>query len=174
MSKTETPILVIIDMQPEFSASQNKVLLSNLCREIRRFKAKGWPILVVEYSYHGRNNLMPNWFRTDRRLIRVIGDYDKAWFVVKARDDGSKEVERAIRHIPLYCLQSIPVLYIAGVSASACVRATVQGLGRNMPNATINVIADCCGDWGDRMTFLEREPLNFPANVVLQRQEAMT
>jgi len=36
------------------------------------------------------------------------------------------------------------------------------------------VIADCCGDWGNRMTFLERDPVGFPANAVLQRQEVST
>ena len=65
--------------------------------------------------------------------------------------------------------QEYPALYITGVNASACVGSTVRGLGRKMPDATINVIADCCGDWGNRMTFLEREPSDFPANAVLQR-----
>ncbi len=162
------PILVVIDMQPTFSASQNKQLIENLVKEIDRFKSRNWPILVVEYDWGGSECPQPADYRTDYRIALALGTYYKAWYIKKSTDDGGKEVAKFARN--RYGTCDGAVFHVTGVNASACVIATIRGLGTELPNSKIVALSDCCADWGGHFTYLDTPPCEYPPNAVFMRQ----
>jgi nicotinamidase-related amidase len=128
--------LVVIDMQPYFSASQNESTIGAVERQILRAIACRRPILIVEYEDCGE---------TDRRLMRHLeGKYELYQVVPKRSTDGSQEVARACRWMgfPRQHFQ------VCGVNTDACVRATVSGLAYRLPGALVEVIKEACNTEG--------------------------
>lgn len=131
-------VLLIVDMQPEFSAANGKRVLNNCKRELRKAMIENASIIFLEYDGCGTTN-------TD--LVDLVDGYNKVWFETKGDDDGSEEAEFVIRSHRC----SKTVIKVCGVNTDCCVRYTVQGLTARFTRATIDVISDACASDYDHM-----------------------
>jgi len=124
---------IIVDMQPMFPASDSPSVQKACIREINKAMRDSAPIVFVEFDSHGH---------TLENLTDVVhkAKYTKVWFVIKDQDDGSKEITELLRknHCPTNQLR------VMGINSDYCVRATVEGFHRELPNARIQVIGDAC------------------------------
>ena len=100
-------------------------------QEILRFRQNSDPIIFLEFK-----NENP----TIESLSELVQGYSKAHFVIKNSCDGSQE-------ILAQCQKSqyqIENLYITGISISACVSGTIEGLLRRNPSLKVNLITNGC------------------------------
>lgn len=119
--------LVIIDMQPMFTASKNKKLISNICREIQLSKRNNWPIILVRYSGCGK---------ITSTISKALKNYQNIKCVTKDADNGSKEVIRTLKKVT-----KSKNLRLVGVNTNACVAQTAAGLSYTYKVTLVN---DCC------------------------------
>ncbi len=130
--------LVIVDMQPEFPAVKLP-LVRSVVRKIRLAKMLGYGIVVVEYGEENNFNNQPvtdtHWL-IEKELI----PYKKKAYVVKHIDDGSPQTVEAIERLGFNRRH----VYVCGVNTCACVYATVGGLAKRLPAASIYIQADAC------------------------------
>lgn len=119
--------LVIVDMQDNFATSGCERTINGCKREINRSIKKKEPIILLEHTVR-------NYGRTLYDLRTMVHKYDKAFFVEKLLDDGSKEVIETCKE------KELPFKFrICGVNARYCVRETVCGLGVQYP---VSVVCD--------------------------------
>lgn len=145
------PTLLVIDMQPHFKASQRRWLIKNVSDEIRDAMKVRDRIVFLEYtSIPGKPGVMVK-NTTDRRLIKILGDYDNALVVHKQQDDGSVEVAKLIESLDGNHPGAIREKFrVVGVNTGACVASTVNGMAERMPKAKIVVVGKACNEgYGD-------------------------
>lgn len=131
--------LVVIDMQPAFSAT--KKVLRPVVNEVKRAIRQETPILLVEL-----HNGIDNFGTTHENIAKLVEDYPHAKFVSKPRNDGSSQIARALDET--WGLGGEVSLQVCGVNTRACVRETVEGL--RMEGYDITVLAEACADGNDR------------------------
>lgn len=121
-------VLVVVDMQPRFDASNDERVLQRNERAILEALEADVPIVVLEYKWYGK---------THKRLMDLI---KKGRYVVKKKDsdDGSFEVNQAICRLKI----EPKVLFITGVNANACVESTFQGLAET--GFVVKVLSGAC------------------------------
>lgn len=139
--KESGPILLVIDMQPNFVASNNIRLIANCAREIRRAIRAGNRIVFVEYLGEGK---------THRPLVQLVHEYDdydtelyrypRYTVVGKTEDDGSAVI---YEHLKTLKRRGPYTFTVIGVNTDACVRKTVLGLTKRR-GTVINVIKNAC------------------------------
>ncbi len=145
-------VLTIIDMQPRFPSSQNNDTIAGVLRLIAKAIERNWPVIVVEFYAHGP---------TDERITEALRDYPLCVREFKRDEDGSEEIwEACVEH-------ELPGsrFVICGVNTHACVKDTVFGMARLMPDSAIEIIQDACNcdtGWGWDRFVLPNE------NVVLR------
>jgi len=123
--------LIIIDMQPEFGASQNPIVLRNVYREIRAAKKRNAGILVVEFVGVGK---------TDKRIMDKLHGYGR-WRTIRKRNcDGSDEILRALWRFRF----NKESLRITGVNTDQCVAQTVNSLSDILQDSDIALVVDAC------------------------------
>lgn len=139
--KESGPILLVIDMQPKFRASNNLRCLNNCAREIRKAIRNGNRIIFVEYNGEGTTHAPLI------QLVKKVDDYGyllsyypKYSLVGKTDDDGSQEIINHLRSMKRYGPYSF---IVCGVNTDACVRKTVHGLAARR-GVTITVVKDAC------------------------------
>lgn len=139
-------VLVIVDMQPAFSACNDERTIKNVQREIRAVKKAGGWIVVLEYK---------NLDSTHHRIRRSIAKYDKVDYFIKDMDDGSQWVEQALN---CWGVPTNTEIRLVGINYGACVQETAFGLIENVPAELIQVVEDACNQpphweeeytWGD-------------------------
>jgi len=130
--------LVLVDMQPYFSAANSRRVRDNCKREIEKAMERRAAIIFVEF-----NNCGP----TVKSLIKMTDDYDRRFFAYKDMDDGSAEVAEVIHNNKL----ANKKLKVCGVNTDCCVRSTVQGLSSRLPKADIQVIGNACNTVGNHL-----------------------
>lgn len=135
--------LVVVDMQPYFSAANSRSVIKNCKREIEAAMLKRAAIIIVEF-----NNCGPS----VKSLLNLVDGYDRLHFAHKDTDDGSAEVEKIIKDEGLAAKQ----LKVCGVNTDCCVQSTVRGLTARLPNATIEVIGDACNSDFNHLVGLDR------------------
>lgn len=125
------PTLVIVDMQPVFSASTNPDTVIAVTNEILMAKQNNFPIMIVEYERSGR---------THSGFDTILRGYRHKARIKKADDDGSQEIVRALlrRKFPQSHLR------ICGVNTDACVSDTVYGLLLKLHTTRIDVVKRAC------------------------------
>lgn len=126
-------VLVVIDMQPGYKASQDAITQYFVEQEIIRARERNQPIVVVEFDPHEMGHTYP-------RLLRHIEGYSRAVVITKRGDDGSKELHEAlVRHgFSVYSLR------LCGVNSDACVLETIQGFVVRVPSCRVTVPQDAC------------------------------
>ena len=145
-------VLTIIDMQSRFPSSQNNDTIAGVLRLIAKAIERNWPVILVEFYAHGP---------TDERITDALNGYAGLVCEVKRNEDGSEEIwESCVEH-------ELPGsrFVICGVNTHACVKDTVFGMARLMPDSVIEIIQDACNcdtGWGWDRFLLPNE------NVVLR------
>lgn len=157
--------LVIIDMQPEFEASNSFITINACKREILKSKSKDEPILFVEYAddYEWSETYCEVTSPTHACLTELALGYKKAQFVSKMDSDGSNEVVDVINS------NKLPnTLRICGVNADCCVSDTVVGINSKL-DCKIHLIADAINNYSvmDTLSSIEhrREVLVYLQNI---------
>lgn len=145
-------VLTIIDMQPRFPSSQDANTIAGVLRLIAKAIERNWPVILVEFYAHGP---------TDERITNALDGYAGLVREFKFNEDGSEEIWEACVEHELPGSRFI----VCGVNTHACVKDTVFGMARLMPDSAIEVVKDACNcdtgwDW-DRF-YLPNE------NVVLR------
>lgn len=145
-------VLTIIDMQARFPSSQNTDTIAAVLRLIAKAIERNWPVILVEFYAHGP---------TDERITDALTGYAGLVREFKYNEDGSEEIwEACVEH-------ELPGsrFVICGVNTHACVKDTVFGMARLMPDTAIEIIQDACNcdtGWGWDRFVLPNE------NVVLR------
>ncbi len=124
-------VLVIIDMQARFKSSQNSATIAGVLRLIAYAIARHCPVIVIEFYAHGP---------TDERIMNMLRNYDRCIVEFKFTEDGSEELwEACVEH-------ELPGsrFVVCGVNTHACVKETVNGMARLMPDSAIEVVKDAC------------------------------
>jgi len=148
------PMLLVIDMQARFGASDHDWLKKNVAREIRDAKLAGWGIMFLEYSRGCDQGGVLLKDRTYGCLTRLVARYDHAITVHKEKDDGSAKVISAAQDwwSNAWATQHIDGgIRVVGVNTEACVAGTVNGISKAEPNIEITVVGDACN--GERPNF---------------------
>lgn len=125
-------VLIIIDMQVEFEASNDERTLKAIKREIVRSMGRGEWIFFVEFE--NRGDTQP--FLTD-----LVATYDKITYLIKNQNDGSDEI---INELDYLNIPDKTPLYICGINTQFCVAETVEGMRYNLNENPITVICDGC------------------------------
>jgi len=123
--------LVVVDMQPNFSASNGRRVRKNCLREIKRAMKDGAHIIFLEYIGHGV---------TLPELMKPVNDYQYYCVKSKSDDDGSAEVQEAVFEKGFM----IGRFRMIGINTDWCVRATAAGLRNRFPNSFVEVVEDAC------------------------------
>ena len=124
-------VLTIIDMQARFPSSQNNATIAGVLRLIAYAIARNWPVIVIEFYAHGP---------TDERIMEMLRNYERCVIVFKFAEDGSEELwEACVEH-------ELPGnrFVVCGVNTHACVKETVHGMARLMPDSAIEVVKNAC------------------------------
>jgi nicotinamidase-related amidase len=127
--------LLCIDLQPRFNIHHHSRVVNNVEREIRQAIQDDAYIVLVEYQGCGP---------TVDQLANVAKLHSKVYRVEKSSDDGSIEVMEAIKK------HGLPQqLKVCGVNTNVCVYFTIYSIRKNLPDASIEVVADACdSQWG--------------------------
>lgn len=135
--------LVVVDMQPMFSASSDPATLRAVEAEVQRAVAGGFPVVILEYALCG--NTYPS-------LLQFLDGYPKLVIKIKHDDCGSREVTEACREHNW----GMQVFRICGVNTDCCVHDTVEGLVFAVPGTIVEVVREACNSerpkdraWGD-------------------------
>jgi nicotinamidase-related amidase len=141
--------LVVVDMQPSFSAKEEFEVTKNIQREIFSAIYDNAHIVFVEFSYSGPT--LPCLLE----LPSTIG-YKKHYVIEKHSNDGSVEVASIIKD------KSLPAdhIKVTGINTDYCVLATVAGLSRLYPDSKIEVVEDSCASLWDTASPNERHHLH--------------
>lgn len=123
-------MLVVVDMQPQFEAS-NRVIdpvrkLIHIRRQLRE------PIVFLEYL--GNNGDIED--RTHDELREMVRGYNLAYYRYKVTDDGSNEVKSVIDH---HHFETPENILVCGVNRHCCVADTITGLATLYPKTKIKL-----------------------------------
>lgn len=125
--------LVVVDMQPSFSAKEDMDVTQNIRKEIVSAINNKAHIVFVEFSYSGP---------TLSCLVELPHsiDYKNVHVIEKGRNDGSSEIHA------LVTAKDLPSNHfkVTGINTDYCVHATVDGLSYLYPKAKIEVISHAC------------------------------
>lgn len=134
MGKKTGPVLVIVDMQPSFTAARDKKTIKNCAREILNAIRLGHHIVFLEYE--GERP-------THDALINlcVKANYCRFTRVGKYEDDGSAAVFSLLKDELSYS-KAKPKFTVCGVNTDACVKRTVAGLAKRAK--MVYVVRDAC------------------------------
>jgi len=123
--------LLVIDMQPEFRASNDVKTLRECAKQIRRAIKYNQPVVFAEFVRFGP---------THTSLTKLVKEYDRSFTFLKNRESGAIEFENVISHF------SFPKkIRVVGVNTDQCVLYTVRDLSSGgFSIKEITVISDAC------------------------------
>ena len=127
--------LIIIDMQGGFSPIPSHVT-SEVIAEVRRFRARRLPIIVVEIVGMGR---------TISVVERAVGRYHLARYVTKEGHNGAGLVRPTLANLGFPHIRSARV---CGLYTSICVAETAEDLAYT-DGFDVTVVARACFDEDD-------------------------
>ena len=129
--------LVIIDMQPGFSAANRDWLINAIAEKAREYSRNGDKIVVVEYAEQdeGTNRLGV----TFENIMTEVCSCKNWERIDKWQNDGSDELV-GILGDERSC--EIDEFEVVGVNLDACVVDTVMGMTYYYPNTPINILVD--------------------------------
>ncbi|MBI1266828.1 MAG: isochorismatase family protein [Cryomorphaceae bacterium] len=134
-------LLVIVDMQPDFSAAKSPDTVSFVESAVVQAVNEGWKVVVLEFDGYGK---------THHSIMSLLSGYSEVEVCIKTVDDGSREVLGAVRRRHW----SPKLVRVVGVNSHACVQDTTLGLARLRPDFEIEVLKKGCNrpggnNWSD-------------------------
>lgn len=164
-------VLVIIDMQPGFPASQDVLTVYAVGLLIEQAREAGLPILVVEYDAHEMGETL-------EKLQDKLRGYDRCWRLDKSKSDGGSVVVRKLQALGLVATGSDSSqgsnlnLVICGVNSDGCVLATVNSLVGLLPGMPITLPQDACNSVSGKDCSVWHEEFTTLPNVHVDRHAA--
>lgn len=120
-------ILVVVDMQEEFDASNNSKLIRGISNLCERWSG---PIIILEYRGFGKTHIdIVNACRNNHTTL------------TKNNDDGSRVIKKHL--IKKNLISNKIKFYVCGVNSEYCVKDTAFGLSE-FENSTVNIIKPLC------------------------------
>lgn len=138
-------VLLLIDLQTEFYATRKLSVVKIVNIEIKKAKKKNIPIICLTYSGYGQV--------IDSIKCNLDG-YHKLHNVVKYDCCGGDEVNEQFQKIGF----TGGDIFVCGVNTNECVKETVESLRELNSNYIINIIANGCNTYCDK---LHRYYMNF-------------
>ncbi len=132
MMKFDGKVLVVVDMEPGYTSNMTEKQVRTVEALIRAAVRADALIVFLEFMDQG----------TLRRLLKCVRGYDGFVRTSKPVADGSQEVIGA-------CERSATdqnAFVICGVSTHCCVAQTAAALSWKVPQSTIQVVMEGCGD----------------------------
>jgi len=132
--------LVIVDMQPDLSASRPDWLRQAVLKLIERARADNMAVVALEYLSY-----VPLRFygTTYDELVECARTLPYFAMRAKAEADGSRRVAEALSAMNIHSERFI----VCGINTHACVQATATGLTKLFPDSRIVVQANACNDF---------------------------
>ncbi len=129
---TASPVLVVIDMQKNFTADAG--LIQVVEREIMLAVQSQTTVVIVDYKFCGdvHESLL------DAAQLEVGSDLRFA--VTKNDDNGAAEILGACRRRGI----SLDYLRICGVNTNACVQDTTMALAHQLPRSRVELLGYAC------------------------------
>lgn len=141
--------LIVVDMQPSFTAANEPSTIVGVTREILEAKRRKFGIVFLEYKPIDEIG------RTHEGFSSLVKGYRHKARVTKDDNDGSLEVVKVLRRRGF----SNRTLRVCGVNVDCCVFDTVNGLLHRLEKVQIQVVKDACGsEWSkdfDWRTFMK-------------------
>lgn len=133
-------LLLVVDMQPRWSTSNNLELQKEIQQLILWSMFHGCPIMFVEYRPAALK--LPTEYSTQESLMKLVRNegYDRYKVIPKAKVNGTREILEACAFVG-YPTNRI---LVTGVDANCCVFQTVEGIAHKKPDSTIKVIRNAC------------------------------
>lgn len=125
------PTLVVIDMQTGFGSANHRPTIDAVIEEIQSAIRNKWAIVLVEYV--GFGTTLPEILKEAKKSPMLTR-------VDKENDDGAWEVFKTVTDWGY----DYWTLRICGVNANMCVRDTVTGLVKLLPETNIAIVDRAC------------------------------
>lgn len=138
-------ILVVVDMQADFRATENQQFVQNVCDEIKQTKRKRRPIVLIEYRGHG-----PSLHCINNLLV----SYKRSVTVWKDDDDGSDVVYMACQKQGW----TTDLFRVGGCNLCFCVHDTVHGLAERSKVEVLLNACECQHRYSETPHSCSREP----------------
>ena len=120
-------VLVLIDLQRAFPASNDKKLIHAVSREIRFCREYSYPIVNLLYEGHGS-------LRSELSLL--TRGYKFLYNVIKNSDDGALDLLDYMFNKGI----DNSVIRVCGVNLGMCVKSTLESLSVYAPDSRIELV----------------------------------
>ncbi len=155
-------VLVVVDMQSDFSASLNPDTRANVVREINQAMINDLPVVNLWIPYASCLS-ETGYHQPHAEILDLVKNYPKHFLREKLFEDGSFAVSQVCKH---YCGQ--PAKFrVCGVNADLCVMATADGLASTFRQIPVEVVVDACSTSTPKWTWAKWRKQGHPANVAL-------
>ncbi|MBY0359160.1 MAG: cysteine hydrolase [Candidatus Obscuribacterales bacterium] len=156
--------LVVVDMQPHFVASNNRLTQSYVAIEIERAKANGMAIVFLEIPYLSPLDEV-GYKPTHQSLLKLVRGYDKAKVWTKS-DNGGQRLLDACQHHGFTKKR----FRICGVNTELCVLSLVRDLLVKSPSSKLKVVARACNTCYPQKDPFAHYPKNEKLRIVHRRK----
>lgn len=135
--------LVIVDMQPGFSAANDERTINGVLDEIRAAIACNAPVIIIESN-------RDNYGKTHQQLLDALAAYDPDLWTIETKfwrygdeyspHSGALQVDEACEVFG-YTTQRFRV---CGVNTDICVFFTAMQLGKRFPATVLEIVLRAC------------------------------
>lgn len=125
--------LIVIDMQPRFSAANEPTIRAGVRKEIINAIANRADIIFAEFVGYGA---------THSDLYDLVsGKYNRHTTIYKSTDSGAREIQKEINTLGFM----VKRFRVVGINTEYCVYSTIAGLKNRFPNTIIELVESGCG-----------------------------
>lgn len=129
--RTEENILIVIDMQATFKASESLILQEAILNEIKASRRNGEIIIFLEYD--GDGPTIPS-------IVKAVEDYPRLYIGSKKTDSGGDIVCSLLQELGIV----VKNVRVCGVRTEACVFSTVHTLSQSPLIHKITLVGNAC------------------------------
>lgn len=127
------PVLLVIDMQAKFRASNSIKTILNVARLVKKAIRANHRIFFIELGDEPTHAPLT-------QLCDEAGYGARSWTIKKTGENGAREVAQKCLEL---CIDPREII-VCGVNTDACVKATVIGLAQTMPRSKVSVVKRAC------------------------------
>jgi len=133
-------LLVVVDMQPGFPASENQELVDDICNLATDYMDSDAFIIVLEFVENPYNLDNSLYGRTLDDIKDHIGDYNRVAYFGKDDNNGADYIQ----HVLVDVKDRIGLIEVVGINKDACVVQTAVGIAANNPDLQVDILEEYC------------------------------